>query len=86
MIYVFKTTIPDYGIVEQLKVELTPLLGNSSWSFDLEDCDRIFRIETDNLEHVTLSTQFITHMGFDCVELEDLVLPVNSRLCDAMNP
>lgn len=43
------------------------------WSFDLEDCDRVLRVETNSL-----SPEEINHVlrtaGFDCEELEDVVV------------
>ena len=81
MIYIFKTTIPDQGVAEVLSEKFSLLLSGSSWSFDLEDCDRIFRLEAAHVGHVKLSTQLIIQMGYTCVELEDLVLPdVNSAV------
>lgn len=43
------------------------------WSFDLEDCDRVLRVETNSL-----SPEEINHVlrtaGFECEELEDVVV------------
>lgn len=59
MVYVFKTTVQDLNDVQKITPYLDELLVNQKCNFDLEDCDKILRIEsqTDIIE-------------FECEELE----------------
>ena len=70
MILVFKTSVNLANDIQHLSEFLNNLIGYSAWSFDLEDCDRILRVETN-----TCNTQQIVGLlksnGFDCDELSD---------------
>jgi hypothetical protein len=46
MIYVFKTSVKTKKDVRQLKPSLNELLKHGKWNFDLEDCDKILRIDS----------------------------------------
>ena len=45
MIYVFKTSVTSKKIAKQLKPHLDKICINGNWSFDLEDCDKILRLD-----------------------------------------
>ncbi|WP_233566073.1 MULTISPECIES: hypothetical protein [unclassified Flavobacterium] len=45
---------------------LYELLPNSLWNFDLEDCDNILRIDSEN----EITETMLKNDIFDCVELE----------------
>ncbi|WP_421804183.1 hypothetical protein [Flagellimonas sp.] len=46
-ILVFKTSVKQKGEVNQLRPWLNKLVNsNGCWNFDLEDCDKILRVET----------------------------------------
>lgn len=47
MIYVFKTDVSSIHKADSLKPELNALFPFCKWNFDLDDCDNIFRIDTD---------------------------------------
>ncbi|QEC68960.1 hypothetical protein FRZ67_17200 [Panacibacter ginsenosidivorans] len=47
MIYVFKTSVKNKKHIRQLSPLLNSLLQQSKWNFDLEDCDKILRIDCD---------------------------------------
>lgn len=47
MIYVFKTDVSSIHKADCLKPKLNALFPFCKWNFDLEDCDNIFRIDTD---------------------------------------
>lgn len=47
MIYVFKTSVNTKGEVECLKPHLNVMIPNDKWNFDLDDCDKILRIESE---------------------------------------
>lgn len=44
-IRLFKTTVKTQWEVKQIAPQLTELLKNRKWNFDLEDCDNLLRIE-----------------------------------------
>jgi hypothetical protein len=70
MIYVFITSVKTKQEVGQLKPYLNDLLKQAKWNFDLEDCDKILRIDIE-----TEITQSIINLlkdkGFYCEELVD---------------
>lgn len=41
---------------------------NGCWNFDLEDCDKILRVETQSL-HAPTITSLLKNQGFYCEEL-----------------
>jgi len=70
MIYVFKTSVKRKKDIEKLKPNLTKLLPLTKWNFDLEDCDKILRIESQN-EITNLIIKELQRCGFHCEELPD---------------
>ncbi len=50
MILVFKTSVTNQKDVLRLVPFLDELLPPSAWNFDLEDCDKILRIGTSELD------------------------------------
>lgn len=70
MIYVFKTSVKTKKLVQQLKPFLNNSLQQSKWNFDLEDCDKILRI--DSPTEISEAVNRLLHdKGFDCEELTD---------------
>ena len=66
MIYVFKTSVDTKSKLELAATVLQELLPDASWNFDLEDCDNILRIDTeDEINEMVLKNEV-----FDCIELE----------------
>ena len=66
MIYVFKTSVDSKTKFESASVLLDQLLPQSQWNFDLEDCDNILRIDSEEeINEIVLKNQV-----FDCIELE----------------
>lgn len=45
MIYVLKTSVKTKRQVKNLKPYISKILPNEKWDFDLEDCDKILRID-----------------------------------------
>jgi len=70
MIYVFKTSVRLKKEVRQLTPHLNDLLRQSKWNFDLEDCDKILRIDTSTDKTETI-VKLLHNKGFDCEELTD---------------
>lgn len=69
-ILVFKTNITD-----QLEIaKISPLLNSvptiTHWNFDLDDCDNILRIVSNNLDPESIESLLHT-AGFNCEELVD---------------
>ncbi len=70
MIYVFMTSVKTEQEVGLLKPHLNDLLKQTKWNFDLDDCDRILRIDSET--GITQTVIKLLHdKGFDCEELVD---------------
>jgi hypothetical protein len=68
MVEVFKTNIERKRIAAKITLELLELFPDCKINFDLEDCDRILRIESAvNIGKEIENT--ITTKGFYCEEL-----------------
>lgn len=69
MIYVFKTSVKTRNQVKALKPHIDKILPEAKWNFDLEDYDKILRIDSD--ENIVLKiTDLLTIHKFYCAELE----------------
>ncbi len=68
MIFVFKTSVKTKTQARKLKPYLDKKLPNAKWNFDLEDCDKILRIKSE--EDIVLKTiELLKSQYFDCEEL-----------------
>lgn len=65
MVYVFKTSVNDTVDVDQLKPVLETTFGESSWSFDLDDCDKILRVEGEK-DRASKIIEILKEFSFDC--------------------
>ncbi|MDO6801942.1 hypothetical protein Q4595_05740 [Wenyingzhuangia sp. 1_MG-2023] len=45
MIYVFKTSVTTKKLAKQLKPHLDEICIKGNWNFDLDDCDKILRLD-----------------------------------------
>ena len=69
MIYVFKTSVKTKVQARKLKPHIDKILSKSTWNFDLEDCDNILRIDSeDNI--VLKIIDLLTIHKFYCEELQ----------------
>ena len=69
MIYVFKTSVKTKNQAKGLKPHLDKLLPNAKWNFDLEDCDKILRIDSE--ENIVFKIIDLLNIHkFYCEELE----------------
>lgn len=68
MISIYKTNIENSSQIQLLKKELDVLLGEENWNFDLEDCDKILRVETDSNLSKEI-TKILKSNGFEVTEL-----------------
>lgn len=69
MILVFKTNVSAISEIKRLKALFDQHLQNLTWNFDLEDCDKILRI--DGKVDVSDIIQLLNAKGFACEELSD---------------
>ena len=70
MIYVFKTSVKTKKDLQKLKPLLNELLRQAKWNFDLEDCDKILRIDS-LIENSAALIKLLNDNGFACEELAD---------------
>ena len=69
-ILVFKTDVENIKQVRLVSPHLRSLPDIIKWNFDLHDCDRVLRIETNTLTPQVIET-LLQDAGFFCKELED---------------
>ncbi|QCR21616.1 hypothetical protein [Pontibacter sp. SGAir0037] len=70
-VLVFKTSVSTCCCALQVKPLLDELMGSGeTWNFDLEDCDRILRVEAVSLQ-ASIIIRSLNEAGFACEELED---------------
>lgn len=70
MISVFKTSVTNSREIETLKPLFDTHLENEKWNFDLEDCDKILRIDTQ-IEIAESTINLLQDNGYACEELPD---------------
>lgn len=68
LIHVFKTSVKSESQANLVGAFLNILLPYDAWNFDLEDRDRILRVETTDLIPETVIT-ILNSQGFECSEL-----------------
>lgn len=70
-VLVFKTSVSSQSGIDRVKHLLDDLLNeNEHWNFDLEDCDRILRVEAFHTKASKIEDQ-LKKAGFTCTELPD---------------
>lgn len=69
MIYVFKTSVFTENEIQSIKPHLDEL-PQTQWNFNLEDCDKILRI--DSLSEISgeVVIKILQDKGFDCEVLQ----------------
>lgn len=70
MIYVFKTSVKKKKAIKELASKLEHFIPNSKWNFDLEDCDKILRIDSQ-FEVRETTIKLLQDNGYKCEELLD---------------
>ena len=68
MIFVFKTSVKNQTQVQNLKPHLDNILPIAKWNFDLEDVDKILRIDSEESIELIIIDLLNTH-NFSCEEL-----------------
>ncbi|HYG20843.1 MAG TPA: hypothetical protein VD816_18020 [Ohtaekwangia sp.] len=69
MIYVFKTSVKTKNQVKKLAPVVNTILPPDRWNFDLDDCDRILRVDSEE-NIVTVITDLLQGHRYNCEELE----------------
>jgi hypothetical protein len=69
MIYVFKTSVKTRSQAKKLKPHIDKILPKAKWNFDLHDCDKVLRIDSDENIILPIINVLKTH-DFDCEELQ----------------
>ena len=70
MIYVFKTSVKTKNQVKKLEPHINTILPNEKWNFDVEDCDKILRIDSE--ENIVLKIiDLLRNQKFYCEELDE---------------
>ena len=69
MIEVFKTNVQEFSEAQKLVALLLRHFPNSKINFDLDDCDKVLRVEGNNLRIEKVMT-LVTGKGFLCTVLD----------------
>ncbi len=69
MVEVFKTNVNDKSAAIEITADLYRLFPEGRVNFDLEDCDKILRVENDNLVPHEIA-EIVNCKGFQCEVLE----------------
>ena len=68
-IHIFKTNITNINHVLNLSRYIANIDGIRKWNIDLQDCDKVLRVEALNLSPYYIST-VVQMAGYYCVEME----------------
>jgi hypothetical protein len=68
-ILVFKTNVSSKKKVSKVSTLLTSVPAIKGWNFDLEDCDKVLRIESNGLNTGYVESLLQT-AGFNCQVLD----------------
>lgn len=68
-VLVFKTNVTSKKKVSMVSNLLTTFPSIKQWNFDLEDCDKVLRIEATGLPPASVET-LLNAAGFNCRELD----------------
>ena len=69
MIYVFKISVKTKMQAKKLKPHIDKILRKAKWNFDLNDCDKVLRVDSE--ENVILPIiNVLKNHNFECEELE----------------
>jgi hypothetical protein len=70
MIYIFKTSVKTKNEVRRLKPHINSILRGERWNFDLQDCDKILRVESEK-DIAPKIKDLLTIQKHFCEELEE---------------
>jgi hypothetical protein len=69
MIEIFKTNLENQADANFILQQLKTFFTNYFCNFDLEDCNKILRIEASNIDIAKIE-ETLCKMGFDCENLD----------------
>lgn len=69
MIYVLKTTVKYKKQVKIIAKEFDKITEIKKWNFDLEDCDKVLRVET-NEKTLKIVCGILNSLNYICEELK----------------
>ena len=69
MIFVFKTSVKTKMQIKKLKPHIDKILPSAKWNFDLEDIDRILRVDSEENSVMRIIDLLNIH-SYSCEELE----------------
>lgn len=69
MVEVFKTNVQEFAEAQRLVAVLRRHFPGSKINIDLDDCDKVLRVEGNNLRIEKLMT-LVTEKGFVCTILD----------------
>lgn len=65
VIEVFRTNVNDVDQAQSIRAELLKAIPSSKINFDLQDCDKILRVESSSID-LALVTDIVTSCGYFC--------------------
>jgi len=68
-VFIYRTSVRTHAHVRQVDALFGTITSIKRWTFDLEDCDKILRVEANGLQPQTISGLLAT-AGIDCEPLE----------------
>ncbi|MCH7398176.1 hypothetical protein MM236_09260 [Belliella sp. DSM 107340] len=76
MVEVFCTNIQDSTVASKILNEIEGKFPGLKVNFDLEDCDKILRIEFSMDFEPKEVIEFVSHRGHTIYALEDIIYPI----------
>lgn len=70
-VLILKTSIENDGLLNELSPFLTSHPHIAKWSVDLEDCDKVLRVETSHLSEPEL-IEFLSVFGIVSCDLDEV--------------
>ena len=67
-IYIYRTNVTTPSHIQKVRALFQRVLSIKRWTFDLEDCDRVLRIEADGLRQ-ELVPLLLADVGIFCEPL-----------------
>lgn len=67
-VFIFKTNVKNKKLIKKLSPLLDRHLLITKWNLDLEDCDKILRVEASS-EIAAEIISLLQNKGFECEEL-----------------
>ena len=68
-IFIFSTNVESAEEVNLVNDLLSAIHSIKTWNFDLEDCDKILRVESEHISPRAIE-KLLQTSGFACCELE----------------